>query len=324
MILRSKIPLSTRPVRWPYDGLPFDMRALRFVLAAAEQMSFSGAAQALNIRVSTVSRRVRDFEDEIGVTLFERTPAGVRLTYAGEKFLSEILPAILQIEAALSHAGAAGRVEQGKIRIGITTTLGGGFLRDLISAFRQSFNGVQLVLRDGGRREHLRALRSRSLDVAFITGSMPLADCDSEQLWQERIHVAMPTTHPLANLATLSWPELFDERFIVSTHEPGPEVHDYIVRRVASFSIYPDIMYRSVNQETLMHLVGIGEGITFVSEGWVKVAFPDLVLRPLSASDDIMPFCAVWSPLNDNPALRRFISFARTLSSNAQSSEVDH
>ena len=49
-------PLWERPVRWPADGLPFDMRALRYVLAATEQMSFSGAAGALGLKVSTVSR----------------------------------------------------------------------------------------------------------------------------------------------------------------------------------------------------------------------------------------------------------------------------
>ena len=43
----SDSPLWERPVRWPAEGLPFDMRALRYVLAAAEQMSFSGAAGAL-------------------------------------------------------------------------------------------------------------------------------------------------------------------------------------------------------------------------------------------------------------------------------------
>ncbi len=50
-----------RPVRWPVEGFPFDVRALRYVLAAAEQLSFSGAAGALGMRMSSVSRRVPKF-----------------------------------------------------------------------------------------------------------------------------------------------------------------------------------------------------------------------------------------------------------------------
>jgi DNA-binding transcriptional LysR family regulator len=276
------------------------------------------------MRTSTVSRRVRDFEDDIGVSLFERSSAGVRLTDAGSRFLAEIVPALQMVEAALQHAAAAGRVETGTVRIGIITTLAGGFLRELISAFRQEFEGVRLEIQDGGRRDHLRAIRARHLDIAFFTGNAPLTDCDVLELWQERVHVAMGADHPLTNNSALDWPDLREERFIVPVMEPGPEVHDYIVRRLADYSTYPDVSYHRVTLETLMHMVAIGEGITLVSEGWTSMVYPDLALRPLTALEDIVPFSAVWSPLNDNPALRRFISFARSLAPAHANGKADH
>jgi len=306
-------PLWERPVRWPADGLPFDLRALRYVLAAAEQMSFSGAACALGMKVSSVSRHVRDFEDDLGISLFERTTSGVRLTDAGSRFLDDIIPVLQKAEAVLQRAGAAGRVEEGKVRVGIITTLAGGFLRELVASYRRCYPGVELDIQDGGRREHLRAIRARQLDIAFFTGNAPVAGCDVEEFWRERVHVAMVVNHPLASSNALDWPQLRDERFIVSTMEPGPEVHDYIVRRVADYSTYPDVTARHVTVETLMHMVAIGEGITLVSEGWTSMAHPDLAMRPLTAAEDIVPFSAVWSPSSDNPALRRFLSFARDL-----------
>lgn len=309
----SNPPLWERPVRWPADGLPFDMRALRYVLAAAEQMSFSGAASALGVKVSSISRHVRDFEDDLGISLFERTSAGVRLTDAGSRFLDDIVPVLQMAEVVRQRASAAGRVEEGTVRIGIITTLAGGFLRDLIASYRRCFLGVQLIIQDGGRREHLRAIRARQLDVAFFTGNAPIANCDVEEFWRERVHVAMAVNHPLASSNALDWPLLKGERFIVSTMEPGPEVHDYIVRRIADYSTYPDVIYRHVTVETLMHMVAIGEGITLVSEGWTSMVHADLALRPLTAPEDIVPFSAVWSPSSDNPALRRFLSFAREL-----------
>lgn len=62
-----------------------------------------------------------------------------------------------------------------------------------------------------------------------------------------------------------------------------------------------------------MHMVAIGDGITLVSEGWTSMAHADLAMRPLTTAEDIVPFSAVWSPSSDNPALRRFLSFARDL-----------
>lgn len=55
-----------------------------------------------------------------------------------------------------------------------------------------------------------------------------------------------------------------------------------------------------------MHLVGLQEGITLVPSAWKAVKLPDLVLRPLIDPADVIPFSAVWSHQNDNPALRRF------------------
>ncbi|WP_104494159.1 LysR family transcriptional regulator [Paracoccus denitrificans] len=125
----SEIASGGGSQRWAAPGLPFDLRALRYAIAAAEHLSFSKAALALDTCTSSVSRSIRDLEDCVGVSLFQRTTMGVHLTDAGAHFLSNVLPAIYQIEAAIRGAGAAGRVEEGVVRIGILTTLAGGFFR---------------------------------------------------------------------------------------------------------------------------------------------------------------------------------------------------
>ena len=63
-----------------------------------------------------------------------------------------------------------------------------------------------------------------------------------------------------------------------------------------------------------MHLVALGFGISLVSEAAISTHYPDIVFRPLATSEDVLAYSAVWLPGNDNPALRRFLSLARTLS----------
>ncbi|MGE0773750.1 MAG: LysR substrate-binding domain-containing protein, partial [Sphingomonadaceae bacterium] len=106
-------------------------------------------------------------------------------------------------------------------------------------------------------------------------------------------------------------------------HPPGPEVHDYVVRRVADYSHYPVIERRGVQQETLMSMVGMGFGISLVSEGWVALGIPGVVMRPLAEDADIVPFSAIWSPNNDNPVLRRFISAAHVMAGRARPGTSD-
>ncbi len=289
------------------------VRHLDYLVAAAENGSFRRAAEALHVRQSSVSRAIRQLEDDLGVSLFERRATGAHLTDAGRRLLREVRPALEQLDLARKAATAAGRGEIGVVRVGILTSLAGGFLRELVRYYGHRHPEITIDIRDGGRDEHVSAIRRRKLDVAFVTGDRGIADCEIAPLWEERVHVALPEGHELAGRRQVDWPDLQSECFIVSRFPPGPEVHDYIVRRAADYSTYPEVLYKAVVQETLMNLVGLGQGITLVSAAWVDVKLPDLVLRPLSDPADIVPFSAVWSPANDNPALRRFISVAHTL-----------
>lgn len=269
---------------------------------------------------SNVSRALKQLEDNLGVALFERARSGVRLTPAGQRFLSEVAPALEQLESASRSARAALRAEAGLLRIGILTSLAGGFLRQLVQNYAEKHPRVTIDVRDGGRRQHLAAVRARRLDAAIVTGSEPVPGCETRELWRERVHVALPEGHPLAARAKLDWPDLKAEHFIVSRGEPGPEVHDYIVRRSADYSTYPDVEEKGALQDTLMNLVGLGQGITLVSAAWTAVKVPGLVLRPLTAQADIVPFSAVWSSENDNPAFLRFLQTAQLLTSDGRGS----
>ncbi len=110
---------------------------------------------------------------------------------------------------------------------------------------------------------------------------------------------------------------------MVSEYPPGPEVHDYVVRRIADYSHYPVIERRGVQQEMLMSMVGMGFGISLVSEGWIALGIPGVVMRPLVEEADIVPFSAIWSPDNDNPVLRRFISTAHVMAGRSRRGTSD-
>ena len=291
------------------------LRQIHYLTVAAQSGSFRRTAEICQVDQSNVSRALKQLEDNLGVPLFDRARSGVRLTPAGRQFLAEVLPAFEQIESAKRTARTARRGDTGLVRIGILTSLAGGFLRQLVKSYADKHPHVTIDVRDGGRREHLAAIRARRLDAAFITGLEPVPGCETRELWRERVHVALPEDHLLTAKLKLNWPELKTEHFIVSRSEPGLEVHDYIVRRSADYSTYPHVEERAASQDTLMNLVSLGQGITLVSAAWTAVKVPGLALRPLTASDDIVPFSIVWSLENNNPAFTRFLETAQMLSS---------
>lgn len=288
---------------------------VRYFIAAAEHGSFRKAATALGVRESAVSRRVRDLEDLLGASLFQRHNGGVCLTLAGQRFLRHARKAVRQIGQGAEDVAAIGRSEDGHIKIGIFSSLASGFLFELLRAYCKEHPSVRVELIDGDPADHISAIRQLRLDVAFITGTSRWADCETEQLWSERVFAVLPRGHPLCSAQELDWRDLFGERFIVSDAAPGSEIRDYLVQRLADLGRHPEIDTQYVGRDNLLSLVAIGRGVTVMSEAGTAAQFPGIAYRLLA--NEILPFCAVWSPKNDNPACRRLLSFARSMSRSA-------
>lgn len=292
-----------------------DLLSLWHAVAAADQLSFHRAAAVIGVRQSAVSRRIRALEDRLGVSLFERNVSGVYPTLAGFEFIHQARSILSDVDYAVKVARAAGRGATGHLRVGFFASLATGFLRDLLTEFRQTHRNVDIDMRHGGLGDHIRQIRDRSMDIAFCTGHPDVPDCDVELLWNERVFCILPDSHQLAARRSIDWSDLRDELFIVSREEPGPEIHEYLIRRLATLGFHPNVKRMSVCRESLIHLVAMGFGITLTSESTVSTPFRRVVFRPFEGTSDILPCVAIWSPQNDNPALRRLISLGRSLRS---------
>lgn len=287
------------------------LRQLHYFVAAAEYGSFRKAAEALDVNVSSISRRVRDLEDELGASLFQRHSGGLRLTEPGAIFLERVRDGLRHIDQGVSHVTSAGRVGQGTLRVGIFSSLASGFLFDLVADFSRRHPSVALTLVDGNPSEHVAAVRNLERDLAFITGTGPWEGCETETLWIEHVFVVLPDGHPLARHNKLAWSDLRTERFIVSEAAPGPEIHDYLVAHLSGLGASVDIQSHQTGRDNILALVAAGHGLTLTSESTTGAQFCGITYRQLA--NEILPFSMVWSARNDNPAARRLMSMARAM-----------
>ena len=278
---------------------------------AADRGSFRQSAIEFGVWESTVSRCIRDLEDEVGVALFIRSSAGVKLTDAGEKFLSRVRIAINLIEYAMKDAGAAGRGEIGRVRIGIISSLSASFVVDLLKLYQVENPLVQLDFIENCFSGHISAVQHCQMDVAFLAGNPAALNCDSVSLWKERLFIALPVQHILAARDEVTWKELRHEIFIVSYADPGPRFHDYIVRNLSDKGHHPSVERCNVSRDNLIKLVSFGQGLTLVNEASINTTSPGVAYRPIVG--EILFFNAFWSTQNDNPAFRRFLSMAKSI-----------
>ncbi|MEC5293598.1 LysR family transcriptional regulator [Aurantimonas sp. C2-6-R+9] len=166
--------------------MAIELKHLRYVIAAAEQQSFRRAANEVRVHQSAISRRIRDLEDELGASLFNRHSGGVELTYAGQNFLDHAKRAMGQIECGAKLADSFGCGNVGVIRLGIFSSLSSGFIAKLLRTYERRHPKVRLEVVEGAPAEHIAAIRRYQLDIAFLTCATAPPYCDSEHLWTER------------------------------------------------------------------------------------------------------------------------------------------
>lgn len=295
--------------------LRFELRHLRYVIAVAELGGIRKAARALDVQPSTISRRVRDLEDELGAAVFIRHGAGVRLTGAGERFVRRARKALNHLSHATLDLVPYGKGQSGVIRLGLMSSMASGFIDRLIDAFVEAHPNVRIEYVEGEPAEHTLAIRQLRMDVAFLTGTPVAEDCEVVPLWSERVYVAMASNDQLAAKGELFWTDLRARQFVVSEEQSGPEIHDYLVKHLSDLGRSPSVHRHAVYRDTLMQIVAKSQSLTLTSEATIATQFPGVVYRPLAG--ELLPFSAVWSSRNDNPAFRRLLSLAKVISARA-------
>jgi DNA-binding transcriptional LysR family regulator len=286
-----------------------DLKDLSSFIAVADASGFRRAAQHLDVEQSVLSRRVRNLEDALGVSLFERNRGGIRLTYAGQRFLADARRMHADLEQAIAAIRLAGTARRGIVQIGIVTAFTSGFLRHVIRRWRREHPDVEIQFLNGEPRELVGLVLRRQIDLAFVTGATWPPGCDSEVIHTEPVYVAIQKEGDDGACDPVTMQVLAERRFIVTKRGYGTEIRDFIIGRLAAIGFSPCVDAFDVERATLLSMVGLGFGVTLVSGLDIGAQYPDVCFRPLVGES--VPFTLVWSPQNDNPALRHFLSAAR-------------
>ncbi|MDF3811925.1 MULTISPECIES: LysR family transcriptional regulator [Rhodopseudomonas] len=298
-----------------------DLRHLKYAMVAAEQGSFRRAAEFLNLSQATVSRRIQLLERRLGVSLFERSRTGSRLTQAGEIFIRDAEVGAAHFRQAVTNLGLARQGQTGKIRIGLMASLARGFLGELFSTFRASFPNIDVTFEEASSQSNAAGVLNGRLDAAFISGRPELPGCHTRMLWQERIFLAMPVSHQLAGVKNVRLNLVRDETFLVGADGPGPEIEDYLVRQLSVLGFRPKIVAQKVGRENLLNMVAGGYGLTLTTYSTLGVAYPGLSFVPVGEPEENVISSVVWPANSKNPALIKLLDICYILSRKYQ--EID-
>ena len=260
-----------------------ELRTINTFLHIAELHSFSRAARELGYSQSAVSSQIAQLEAELETPLFDRVGKTVRLTDAGQTFLSyarTLLATSQQAKAALKPA----RQVSGTLRVALADSLCSAFLPDLLQRYHALFPQVELVLHTATADEMLQWLGTNQVDLAYtldqplVQPSLVLALDEPEP-----ICIVAPAGHPLAEKEAVTLEELSQQEFLLT--ERGMSYRDALDQALAAhqLSIKPYLELGSAS--ILCQMVERGMGLSFLPEYIVREALSAGTLSRLNVPD---------------------------------------
>jgi DNA-binding transcriptional LysR family regulator len=291
-----------------------ELRQLRYFLAVAQELHFGRAAERAHIAQSPLSRQIKQLEDALGVTLFKRTKHRVELTEAGRALIPEAQAILAATEQARRSVVRAEQGMVGRLTIGFTNSaIYTAFPRILVE-YRRQYPRVELVLRDSILTPmQVDAIVDKRMDLGFLRPPVRNADIDLLTIARERLVVALPSTHPLADEAKINLKDLAEDGFIVFTRSLDSALPTLTLRICHDAGFQPRIVQEVGDTPTMVMLVAGGMGVALVPSSSRNMRVKGVVLRNIAGGGPPLEIALAWNRSVESPIRDGFIAVSRSV-----------
>ena len=249
-----------------------ELRHLRYFVAVAEMENVSRAAmQRLHVSQPSLSRQIRDLEDEIGVQLLERTAKSVKLTEAGRAFLDDARAILKKADDAVGNVRSIAGKRESELHIGDWPLATGRTMPALLRAYQKAMPKVKVKVHDWPVEKNIAGVREGRLQLAIILPplkSNALDELRFEPLFTGRVCLAVSSDHPFAARRSVSLADAAREPFIGLTAEEYPRYQEYMSAIFARVNDKPRLVEEQDGWSGVFSAVSAGTGVALTSDAF--------------------------------------------------------
>jgi LysR family hydrogen peroxide-inducible transcriptional activator len=260
------------------------LRQLQYVVALADAGQFSEAARICHVSQPALSKQIRELEDQLEVTLFERTRPRVLPTFEGKHLIARARKVLLEARELVDQATASRGPLRGRLILGVIPTIAPYLLPTLLGPLRREYPALELVLHEAQTDDLIRKLKEGQLDVLLLAFPIDDRGLTGIDLFEEPFVLAAPAGHAMAELRSIEEVELVGERLMLMAE--GHCFRDHALSMCARAGAYEEVSIQATSITTLALMVQNGLGATLIPALAVDDAFrgvDDVVLRSFGA-----------------------------------------
>jgi LysR family hca operon transcriptional activator len=289
-------------------GVRVELRHLRYFVAVAEAGSLTVAAeQTLHTSQPSLSRQIRDLEDEIGTRLLTRHARGVELTPAGRAFLEHARSVLSQLEAATQAARRVAHPTKPCFSIGFLTGHESAWMPEALRILRDELPNIDVMISSQYSPPLANALLKGTVDAAFLRREQSVPGLVFCSLVKEPLVVVLPSDHRLAARKAISPGDLVGETFVAVSHKAPvlrAIIDDYLKR--SGVNIRP--AHETEHVVMGVSLVASTGGVALLPAYAQNFLTRSVTSRPLKGDAPTVELVLGYKKSNESPILKLLLS----------------
>ncbi|MGB7680988.1 MAG: LysR family transcriptional regulator [Candidatus Acidiferrales bacterium] len=289
-------------------GEGMELRHLRYFVAVAEAGSLTVAAeQRLHTSQPSLSRQIRDLEQEVGAQLLTRGARGIELTPAGRAFLDQARLVLSQVEAAAESARRVAHPAKPRFSMGFLTGHELTWMPEALQILRDELPNIDVMISSQYSPLLADGLSKGKIDAAFLRRERGAPDLAFRLLVKEPLMVVLPSNHRLATLKTIGPQDLVGETFVTVSHT-APVLRGVIDNYLKRSGINITPAHEADHVTMGMSLIASTRGVGLLPAYAQNFLPSSVTSRPLKGNTPTIELVLGYKKSNQSPVLKLLLS----------------
>jgi LysR family hca operon transcriptional activator len=285
-----------------------ELRHIRYFVAVAESKSLTLAAeQVLHTTQPSLSRQIRDMEEEIGAQLFARSSRGLNLTEAGQTFLEYARPILAQVATAIDATHRVGQPSKPCFSLGFLTGHEVDWLPEVMHVLHDELPNVNVMISSDISPKLATGLANGALDAAFMRREDGGAGISYKLVIREPLEVFMPSDHTLARRKFVVPAQLEGQTFL-NMSATAPALRKVIDEYLQRHKVHVIPMNDVDNLAMAMSLIASTRGVALIPMYARNFATWSVTSRPLKGDVPAIDLVVGYKQGNQSPLLKMFLA----------------
>ncbi|MES2511532.1 MAG: LysR family transcriptional regulator [Pseudomonadota bacterium] len=272
--------------------------------------SIREAARQLHLSSSALNRQLLELEGELGTPLFERLPAGLKLTPVGEVLSRHVITVLQDAQRMGTELDALKGIRRGTIDVLTVEALTPSFMPAVIETMSLRYPGVRMNVRIGGSREAAEGVMEAQADVAICFMRQRTENLRQVAVGKFHLGAIMPVDHVLARQGQVSFADCAKYPLILPT--PEIAIHEEIKPLLLACKEPHNVVLETGSFELMKRMAMKGLGIAFVNRFGIERELDEMTLRHVPLKDPVLFYLGIYVRAERvlTPAIDAFIRIA--------------